>query len=253
MLIIYFFVLVTISYFASKRVKNLKDFFAGGKTLGYWVAAFSTQATGESAWLLLGLTGMGAMIGVTAYWVVFGEVLGVFVAWFLMAERFKKLTDHYDSLTMTDFLVSRLRPSSSTLRVLAAITLAIFSLIYLSAQIDATGSAFERFLGWNYFVGAAFGFTVVVIYCVIGGFLAVAWTDLVQGVVMLVCLVTLPLVTYITLPDGQALVEGIRVVDPSLLSFFGGYGPSLMGLMTVLGMMLIGLGFMGSPLSLIHI
>ena len=247
MLFVYFSSLLGLSYLASKRVKDLKDYFAGGKELGYWVAAFSTQATGESAWLLLGLTGMGAMIGVTAYWVVVGEVLGVFVAWFMMAKRFKRLTDYYDSLTMTDFLVSRLRPQTNTLRFLAAFTLAIFSLVYISAQIDATGSAFERFLGWDYFVGAVFGFAVVVIYCVTGGFLAVAWTDLVQGVVMLVCLVMLPLITLIGLADLPEIMGGLRVVDPALLGFFGGHGPNIMGAMTVLGMMLIGLGFLGSP------
>ena len=164
-----------------------------------------------------------------------------------MAKRFKRLTDYYDSLTMTDFLVSRLRPPTNTLRLLAALTLATFSLIYISAQIDATGSAFERFLGWDYFVGAVFGFAVVVVYCVTGGFLAVAWTDLVQGVIMVACLVILPLITLIALPDLPEIIKGLRVIDPALLGFFGGHGPNLMGAMTVLGMMLIGLGFLGSP------
>ena len=72
----------------------MNDFVIGGKSLGFWIAAFSAQATGESAWLLLGLTGMGAMLGFSTYWVVVGEVLGVGIAWFFMANRFKQLTDN---------------------------------------------------------------------------------------------------------------------------------------------------------------
>ena len=127
---------------ASKRVDSLKGYITGNKRLGFWVAAFSAQATGESAWLLLGLTGAGAIVGVSAYWVVVGEMIGVYIAWFLMAERFKKLTDHYDSMTMTDYLVSRFKAKTHLLRIIASVSLSIFILIYISAQIDATGSAF---------------------------------------------------------------------------------------------------------------
>ena len=247
MLGVYFGVLFFLSYIASKRIANLKDYFTAGKTLGYWVAAFSTQATGESAWLLLGLTGMGAMAGVSAYWVVFGEVVGVFIAWFVMAKRFKRLTDEYDSLTVTDYLVSRFKANSHLLRIIASIALTVFVLIYISAQIDATGSAFERFLGWDYHMGAIIGFLIVVVYCVIGGFLAVAWTDMFQGTIMLLCLIMLPLTAY-SMIGGEAAViaDGLRQIDPALTSVWGG-DFSMMTLMTVLGMALIGLGFMGSP------
>ncbi len=71
-LFLYFAVLFLIGYFASRRVKNVKDYYVGGKNLGYWVVAFSARATGESAWLLLGLTGLGAVAGVSAFWVVVG-------------------------------------------------------------------------------------------------------------------------------------------------------------------------------------
>jgi len=247
MLFIYFAVLMALSYIASKRVKNLRDFFTGGKSLGFWVAAFSTQATGESAWLLLGLTGMGAMVGVSAYWIVVGEVIGVAIAWFVMAQRFKKLTDLYDSITMTDYLVSRFRPTTNALRLVSAISLSIFVLIYISAQIDATGSAFERFLGWEYYSGAIVGFVIVVTYCVIGGFLAVAWTDMFQGSVMLLCLVMLPIVAFYMLSDSNNIVTGLHEIDPSLLSLSGGYEFGMLGSMSILGMLCIGLGFLGSP------
>lgn len=246
-LLAYFSLLCLLGFVAARRVKGMKDFVAGNKSLSFWVAAFSAQATGESAWLLLGVTGMGAMVGFSAYWIVFGEVLGVFVAWFLMGKRFKRLTDRYASLTMTDFLVSRFGSRSSTLRILSAVSLIVFVLIYISAQIDATGSAFEAFLDWPYLRGALVGFGIVVLYCVAGGFLAAAWTDMFQGAVMLGCLVVLPVVAFIAIGDLSLIVSGLAAIDPGLVSLWGSGGATLTNLASVLGMMLIGLGFLGSP------
>ena len=186
MLVIYFAALLLLGYLAARRVTDMKDFVIGGKSLGFWVAAFSAQATGESAWLLLGLTGMGAMIGFSAYWVVVGELLGVAIMWFLMAGRFKALADHYDAITVIDYLVGRFRSNTHVLRVTSAVALTLFVLIYIAAQIDATGSAFETFLAWDYLTGAIVGFVIVTTYCIAGGFLAAAWTDMLQGAVMLV-------------------------------------------------------------------
>ena len=246
-IVIYFSILIFLGYLASIRIKNMNDFVIGGKTLGFWVAAFSAQATGESAWLLLGLTGMGAMVGFSAYWVVVGEVLGVSVAWFVMAIRFKKLTDKYESMTVIDYMASRFKSKDNLLRIVSAIVLSAFVMIYISAQIDATGSAFERFLAWNYHVGAGLGFIIVVVYCTAGGFLAAAWTDMFQGAVMLLCLVMLPLVTFLAMSNSGSIYQGLQAIEPGLVNFWGTGGFNLMNLMTVLGMMLIGLGFIGSP------
>lgn len=247
MLVLYLAVLIALSIIASKRVSNIKGYITGNKTLGFWVAAFSAQATGESAWLLLGVTGMGAMVGFSAYWVVVGELFGVGMAWFFMAERYKKLTDHYDSITMTDFLVSRFKAKTHTLRIVASISLSIFILIYISAQIDATGSAFERFLEWDYHMGAIVGFVIVVVYSVIGGFTAVAWTDMFQGAVMVLSLVALPLVAYMMLGPSDHVYDTLSSIDPGLVNMWGNGGLTPMNFAIVLGMMLIGLGFLGSP------
>ncbi len=245
MVVIYLGILMLLGYLASRRIKSMKDFVIGGKSLSFWVAAFSAQATGESAWLLLGLTGMGAMVGFSAYWVVLGELLGVSVAWFLMATRFKRLTDKYDSMTVIDYLASRFKSRTLVLRVVSAAVLSIFVLIYIAAQIDATGSAFERFLDWDYHTGAVVGFMVVAVYCIAGGFLAAAWTDMFQGAVMLMCLMLLPLVTYLTLSNGGDIYAGLQAIEPGLVNIWGTGGFTLMNLAVVVGMLLIGLGFMG--------
>jgi sodium/proline symporter len=243
----YFAILFLIGYFASKRIKNTEDYYVGGKKLGYWVVAFSARATGESAWLLLGLTGLGAMVGVSAFWVVLGEVLGVSISWFFMAKKFKYLSDKYNSITIPDYLVSRFKSTSHTLRVVAATALSLFVIIYVSAQIDATGTAFESFLGWNYFAGAILGFFIVLAYIFSGGFVAVAWSDLFQGLIMLIGLVLLPIVAFFSIDSSVSITQELLKLDPSFLNIWGTGGFNLLNLATILGFAFIGLGFMGSP------
>ena len=105
-LTVYFSILLGIGFFASRRIKNISDYYVGGKKLNYWIAALSARSTGESGWLLIGVTGMGALMGVSAMWIVVGEVIGVFFSWQYMAKKFKRLTNEYNSITIPDFLVS---------------------------------------------------------------------------------------------------------------------------------------------------
>ena len=246
-LFLYFIILFLIGYFASKRIKNTEDYYVGGKKLGFWVVAFSARATGESAWLLLGLTGLGAMVGVSAFWVVLGEVIGVSISWLFMAEKFKQLTDNYKSITIPDYLVSRFQSKTHTLRIVAATALSLFVIIYVSAQIDATGSAFESFLGWNYFTGAIVGFLIVLTYIFTGGFVAVAWSDLFQGLIMLFGLVLLPIVAYYSISADVSISQELTKLDPSFLNIWGNGGFNILNFFTILGFAFIGLGFMGSP------
>lgn len=246
-LAIYFGILFLLGIIASRRIKDLKDYYVGGKNLGYWVVAFSARATGESGWLLLGLTGMGAMMGYSAFWVVLGEVIGVILAWFTMAKPFKRLTDQYDSITIPDYLASRFSESAKAIRALAAAILAIFIIIYVSSQIDATGTAFELFLGWDYYTGALVGFAIVVAYIFTGGFVAVAWSDLFQGILMFIGLVALPIVMLFHIEDFSAVDSTLHAMDPGLTSWSGPYDDMWLNLATMGGFMFIGLGFLGSP------
>ena len=243
---IYFLILFLIGLYSTRKITDLKDFYVGGKKLGYWVVAFSTRATGESAWLLLGLTGLGAVAGISAYWVVLGEVLGVIGAWFFMAKPFKQLTDQYGSITVPDYLASRFRTTTHTLRIVASTCLSAFVIIYVSAQIDATGTAFETFLGLNYYSGALLGFAIVVVYIFFGGFIAVAWSDVFQGALMFLGLVSLPLLAWFYLDSGP-IGSRLQEIDPGLMNIWGSGGPTAYNLATILGYAFIGLGFMGSP------
>ena len=246
-LAIYFSVLLGIGFFASKKIVNISDYYVGGKKLNYWIAALSARSTGESGWLLIGVTGMGALMGVSALWIVAGEVVGVFISWQFMAKKFKRMTDEYNSITIPDFLVSHFRSSTNSIRIISAAALSIIVVIYVSAQIDVTGKTFESFLGFNYYTGIIIGFGIVVLYIFSGGFLAVAWSDFFQGSLMFVGLLALPIVAYFSLPTEDSFISGLYAIDPALLNIWGPGGFSLINFVTVVGFVSIGIGFMGSP------
>ena len=243
----YFITLLLIGYFASKKVSSISDYYVGGKQLSYWIAALSARSTGESGWLLIGVTGMGALLGVSAFWIVVGEVLGVWISWQFMAKKFKRMTDEYDSITIPDYLVSHFGSTTNLLRIVSATALSLFVVIYVSAQIDITGKTFESFLGLNYYTGIGLGFGIVVLYIFSGGFLAVAWSDFFQGSLMFVGLLLLPIVAFFTITGNESIISGLNEIDPGLLNMWGTGGLTLMNLMSVLGLLSIGIGFMGSP------
>ncbi|HSR68458.1 MAG TPA: sodium/proline symporter [Acidobacteriota bacterium] len=247
-ILLYVATLLFIGVLASRRTRSMADYFAGGRRQGFWAASFSARATGESAWLLLGLTGLGAAEGIKGFWVVLGEVLGVAVAWLLLSDRFKSLTLRFDSLTVPDYLESRFGDDAGhTLRALSAGTLLFFVPIYVSAQIHSTGEAFNFFLDWNYYAGALFGFAVVLLYITRGGFIAVVWSDVFQGLLMVCGLVLLPLVGVWYLGGVGQVIDALGQAYPNHLDFLGGGGWTLINVASIIGLLGIGLGFMGSP------
>ena len=225
----------------------MSDYYLGGKKMGFWAVAFSARATGESGWLLIGLTGMGAIAGYSGYWVVAGELLGVFISWQFMAKRFKKRSDAYGAITIPDYLTSHFKSTSHTLRIIAASVLVIFIVIYVASQIDVTGIAFRSMLGIDYKLGALIGFFIVLAYIFIGGFVAAVWSDLFQGLLMFFGLVLLPIVVWFSMDQGAGVTAGLNAIDPTLTNIMGRSSDGWMNLFTILGFSMIGLGFLGSP------
>ena len=246
-LAIYVAILFLIGIIASRRVKSMSDYYLGGKNMGFWAVAFSARATGESGWLLIGLTGMGAIAGYSGYWVVAGELLGVFISWQFMAKRFKRRSDEYKSITIPDYLQSHFKSSTNTLRIIAASVLVVFVVIYVASQMDVTGIAFESMLNVDYRIGALIGFVIVLIYIFIGGFVAAVWSDMFQGVLMFLGLLLLPIVAWFSMDQGAGITEGLNAIDPTLTQVMGRSKDGWMNLFTILGFSMIGLGFLGSP------
>ncbi len=246
-LAIYVAILFLIGIIASRRVKSMSDFYLGGKKMGFWAVAFSARATGESGWLLIGLTGMGAIAGYSGYWVVAGEFLGVLISWQFMAKRFKRLSDKYNAITIPDYLESHFKSSTNTLRIISASVLVVFVVIYVASQMDVTGIAFESLLNIDYRIGALIGFCIVLVYIFFGGFVAAVWSDFFQGVLMFFGLVLLPIVVWFSMDQGAGITAGLNAIDPTLTQIMGRSDDGWLNLFTILGFSMIGLGFLGSP------
>ncbi len=246
-LIAYLAVLVGIGLWGSRDSGNVSAYYVAGKRLPSWVIAFSSNATGESAWLLLGLTGMGYLVGIHAFWVVLGEVLGVALSWVFVARPFKEYTTRFDSITVPDYLEDRFRDSRRVIRLVSVLIIVTMVTVYAAAQLTASGKAFQSFLGTSYELGLVIGFVIILFYTTVGGFKAVAYSDVLQGVLMLLCLVALPMVGIAAAGGWSNLMSDLRSVDPALLLPFGEYGFTVRGVASALSFVGVGLAFLGAP------
>ena len=245
--LIYLLVLAGLALWSRDEAHTMSGYFIAGKKLPPWVVAFSTNATGESGWLLLGLTGMGYAVGAQAFWVVAGEVIGIALAWLLMSRRIKRLSDESDSITVPDLLSARFNDHAHLLRKLSVLIIVVMVGAYVAAQMVATGKAFAGFTELNYSAGVLVGATVIILYTLVGGYKAVAWTDLVQGVLMLLGLIIVPLIAIDAAGGWAAVVENLRGQDAGLLSAWGPEGKSTAAMVGVLSFLAVGLPFMGVP------
>ncbi|HUU26726.1 MAG TPA: sodium/proline symporter [archaeon] len=244
---LYFAALVLIGLFSRQESDSVGGYYAAGKKLRFWIVSFSTNATGESSWLILGLTGMGYAVGFHALWVVLGEVLGVALSWIYMARRFKVYTDKYNSITVPDYLEDRFDDYGHIIRIVSSIILITMVTSYIAAQITATGKAFKSFLHIDFFTGTIIGLGIILFYTVVGGLKAVARADFMHGMLMLSGLIVLPVVAIANCGGFESMLSVIRSVDPDLLKLSGAYGFSLAGIISIASFMGVGLAFMGSP------
>jgi sodium/proline symporter len=246
-LVVYLAVLMGVAVWSRREARTVAGYFIGNKRLPPWVVAFSTNATGESGWLLLGLTGMGYVAGAQAFWVVAGEVVGVALAWLLMARRLKRMADGSASITVPDVLAARFDDRKHILRRLSVFIILVMVGAYVAAQMVATGKAFDGFTALDYPQGVWLGATVIILYTLVGGYKAVAWTDLVQGLLMLFGLLVLPAVAIHATGGWTAVSDNLTLQDPGLLSLWGPEGRSVSALVGVFSFLAVGLPFMGVP------
>lgn len=244
---VYLLVLLAIGLWAGRSSATVAGYYLADKQLPSWVIAFSSNATGESAWLLLGLTGMGYTLGAHALWIAAGEVLGVALGWLLVAKPFKERTDRYDAITVADFLEARFGDRKHVFRWLGMIIVVTMVTAYTAAQLTASGKAFASFLGTSYVTGAVIGAVVILWYTTVGGFKAVAYTDLLQGLLMFGGLAVLPLVGLAAAGGWGATAIALERIDPDLLRLMGHYGWGLEGAISAIGFLGIGLAFLGAP------
>jgi sodium/proline symporter len=251
-LIVYGIVLLAIGFWSSRGSGSVAGYYVADKSLRSWVVAFSSNATGESAWLLLGLTGMGYLVGIHALWIVLGEVVGVALAWVFVGLRFKTYTDRYDSITVPDYLETRFRDTRHILRLVSVTILLTMVTFYTAAQLTASGKTFSSFLGTSYQAGVLIGLAFILFYTIVGGFKAVAYNDLLHGVLMFSGLFVLPIVGIAAVGGWGELTARLHALDPQLLEPMGKLGWSAAGIASAVGFVGIGLAFLATPQLLIR-
>ena len=245
--IIYLAILIALALWSRGETHSMSGYFIAGKKLPPWVVAFSTNATGESGWLLLGLTGMGYAVGAQAFWVVAGEVVGIALAWLLLSRRLKRLSDESDSITLPDVLAAKFVDRAHVLRKLSVLIILVMVGAYVAAQMVATGKAFAGFTELSYSSGVILGATIIILYTLVGGYKAVAWTDLIQGILMLLGLLIVPWIAIEAVGGWAAVTSNLQNQDPGLLSPWGPEGKSTVALVGIVSFLAIGLPFMGVP------
>lgn len=249
-LVVYLGILAALAIWSRRETHTLSGFYLAGKKLPFWVVAFSTNATGESGWLLLGLSGMGYLVGVQAYWVVVGEILGIAASWWLVSRRLKALGDETDSITVPDILTAKFQDKWHLIRLVAVLIIVVMVTTYVTAQMVATGKAFSSFLGMDYATGVVVGSVFIIGYTFVGGYKAVSYTDVVQGVLMLLGLIAVPAAAIIASGGLGSVEESLMQQDPKLLNMFAiADGPVWIGIASLVA---VGLPFLGVPQLLIR-
>ena len=245
--VLYLVFLIGVGYKTMAFNKSQEDYLLAGRKLGPWVTAFSERASGESAWLLLALPGAAISIGLGEAWTVIGITLGIIASWYLIAERLRKETEKYDALTIPEYLHRKYQDNSNVIRLFSAVIIAFFFTFYVSAQFHASGKVINSLFGLSPVNGITIGAAVIISYTLMGGFFAVAWTDLLQGILMIGTLVILPLAGFLELQGSEyTLSDDLLQIGESNASFTMGRG-GLAAVSVILGGLSWGLGYLGQP------
>ena len=226
--------------------KGINEFFLGGRRMNRFVVALSAVVSGRSAWLLLGVSGMAYVRGVSAIWACVGYIAVELALFIFVAPRLRIQTQELDAVTIPDYLELRLKDSSHLIRIVSVLIIVIFMMAYVAAQFKAGGKAFFAGFGMDPTCGLLLTAGIVLIYTFLGGFLAVSLTDMVQAVFMLIALVVLPAVAIIHFGGLSFVIDALNRYQPSHFDLMA------LGFGVWLGYMGIGLGSPGNPHILVR-
>lgn len=243
--VVYLILMLVIGVFAYQRTKNSADYFLGGRSLGPWPAALSAGASDMSGWLLLGLPGYAYAAGFEAFWLAGGLLVGTWLNWLIAAKRLRTYSITTDALTLPEFLSRRFNDKSKLIQTISAFFILLFFLFYTSSGLVAGGKLFETVFGMDYSTAVIVGTLCVVSYTLFGGFLAVSWTDLVQGLLMSAALLIVPITA---LENGFGdLGAQLEHINPQLLTMWNDVKGQPLSAVAILSLVAWGLGYFGQP------
>ncbi len=244
--IIYLFVILGVGLWTYKMNKTHEDFLIAGRKLNPWVVAFSERASGESAWLILGLPGAAFAVGLIEIWTAIGCLLGIAFSWLFIAYRLRKFSEEKGSLTVPEFLGDEGGKEGDYIRIISTFIILFFFIFYISAQFNGAGKVLNVTFGIPHTTGVIIGAIIIIFYTLMGGFFAVAWTDFFQGILMITTLVLLPILGIIYLMhSGIAFTDLFNHYPEHFHIFSGKSGWQVF--VGIIGGLSWGLGYMGQP------
>jgi sodium/proline symporter len=242
---IYLAAMVLIGFIAWRSTKSFDDYILGGRSLGPVVTALSAGASDMSGWLLMGLPGAMYLGGLSESWIAIGLVIGAWLNWIYVAGPLRVYTERANNaLTLPDYFTHRFGDTSRILRVLSAVVILVFFAVYCASGVVAGARLFEAVFAMPYAQALWWGAAATILYTLVGGFLAVSWTDTVQGSLMFFALLLTPVVVIMTNGGYEASVALIAQAHPVKLTWFGG---GELGIIGVVSLIAWGLGYFGQP------
>lgn len=247
-LVVYKILLIGIGLWAQRRTRDSTDFFLGGRGLGAIVAAISYSASAASAWTLLGVSGITYVIGLSAVWIVFGTTLGCIIAWGWIAPRMMRYSRAGNIITLTEFLADQATVTQRRHIIRFASLIILFSFIfYISSQFQGAGNTFASTFGMASADSIILGGIIIMVYTLLGGFWAVSVTDTLQGILMAVTAVLLPVAAWSALGGWQPFWEQLALVSSADQLSLTGSHLGLFALGIIFGNLAIGIGTFGQP------
>jgi sodium/proline symporter len=245
-LTLYLLIVLTVGILTWGLNRTKEDFIIGSRRLGAWVIALSERTAGESAWLILGLSGAVFWLGKGELWTVFGCVAGIILSWLAIAKQLRVKSEEYGAITLPEYFYRRAGKHGNLVRVLSMLIIVFFFSFYVGAQFVGAGKVLNVTFGFSYFWGMVIGAIVIVAYTMMGGFFAVCWTDVVQAVSMIITLVGLPIVGLILITNQGLDISAALEATRHTADWFGGR-TSWAALALVMGGLSWGLGYLGQP------
>ncbi len=254
---IYLALMVVIGAIYMRQTSNSEDYFLGGRGLNGWVAALSAQASDMSGWLLMGLPGAVYSFGTGQIWIAVGLFIGTVLNWIFISGRLRKYTiAANNSLTLPEYFGNRFRDKKKILLLVSSIMIVIFFLVYTASALAAGGKLFNTVFGLDYHLALTIGAAVILAYTLMGGFMAVCTTDFIQGTLMLIGLLVVPIVAYMMLPGGAGISELLNESGAAggAASFLNPLedGGNKLSFISILSQLAWGFGYCGMPHILVR-
>ena len=251
--VLYIGLMMAIGVYYYRRTKNMSDYFLGNRKLGAWVTSLSAEASDMSGWMLMGVPGFAYLAGLNAGWIAIGISIGTWANWYFVAARLRRYTELAgNSLTLPEFLQNRFKDTSNLLRIVPAIFILIFFILYTSSGFVAAGKLFETVFGLPFQYAIFLGAGSVVFYTLIGGFLAVSRTDFIQGVMMFFAILIVPTCAAMSLGGFGETVSAISAYKESMFQPLTKPDGSAMGFIELISLLAWGIGYFGQPHILVR-